>query len=77
MTPAHARYAENMLFPLLGQLEDVRLGSSGAFRRPAYLACELCVCLMEIYRIVFCIVVDSQGRHLYRMFVTTTCFCTK
>jgi hypothetical protein len=52
MTPAHTRYAENMLFPLWGQLEDVRLGSMEAFGRPANLACELCVCLMEIYRIV-------------------------
>ena len=39
--------------PFGGQLGDVRLGSMEAFGRPARLACELCVCLMEIYRIVF------------------------
>jgi hypothetical protein len=59
MTPAHTRYAENMLSPIWGWLEDVRLGSMEAFGRPAYLACELCVCLMEIYRVVFCDLVIS------------------
>ena len=46
-TRAHSLYREHAA--CLEQLEDVRLGSVEAFGRPAYLACELCARLMEIF----------------------------
>ncbi len=49
----------------------------GAFGQPAYLACELCVCLMEIYRIVFCVLcstdVVSCGLFIMLLVAVTVC----
>ena len=43
---AHSSYREHTVSQ--EQIEDVRHGSLGASGWPAYLACELCVCLMEL-----------------------------
>jgi hypothetical protein len=65
-TPRTLVMQRTCCFPFGGQLEDVRLGSMEAFGRPAYLACELCVCLMEIYRIVFSVLaISCRPRSLY------------